>query len=62
MVEIQIKILKFNGLPSRLVIIRNVNYFAEQQKLLQKSIYDSKLTYTLSHDLLTPLNCITNLS
>lgn len=30
-IEIQIKILNFNGVPSRLVVIRNVNYIVEQQ-------------------------------
>lgn len=54
--------LRFNGVPSRLVIIRNVSYIIEQQKLLTRSVYDRKLTDTLSHELLTPLNCVINLS
>lgn len=29
---------------------------------MTKSVYDRKLTNTLSHELLTPLNCIMNLS
>lgn len=49
-------------MQSRLIVIRNVNYVVEQQKLVSRSIYDRKLTNTLSHELLTPLNCITNLS
>ena len=54
--------LEFNGQPSRLVLIRNVNYIVEQQRLQTQAMYDRKLTNTLSHELLTPLNCITNLS
>lgn len=61
-IEIQIKVLKFNGVSSRLITIRNVNFIVEQQRLLTQSLYDRKLTNTLSHELLTPLNCITNLS
>lgn len=54
--------LNFNGVPSRLVLIRNVNFIIEQQRLQTKSVYDRKLTNTLSHELLTPLNCILNVS
>jgi signal transduction histidine kinase len=61
-VEIQIKVLSFLGTESRLVLIRNVNYIIEQQKLQTRASYDRKLTNTLSHELLTPLNCIVNLS
>ena len=50
------------GVESRLVLIRNVNYIIEQQKLKTRALYDRKLTNTLSHELLTPLNCIVNLS
>jgi len=50
------------GEESRLVLIRNVNYIIEQQKLKTRALYDRKLTNTLSHELLTPLNCIVNLS
>ena len=61
-IEIQVKVLKFMGVFSRLVILRNVNYVIEQEKLQTRAIYDRKLTNTLSHELLTPLNCIINLS
>lgn len=61
-VEIQISDLNFNGVKSRLIVIRNVTYIVEQQRLLTRSIYDRKLTDTLSHELITPLNCIINLS
>ena len=50
------------GVESRLVLIRNVNYVLEQQQLKTRAEYDRKLTNTLSHELLTPLNCIINVS
>ena len=34
----------------------------EQQQLKTRAEYDRKLTNTLSHELLTPLNCIINVS
>ena len=50
------------GADTRLVLLRNVNYVVEHSKLEQKAMYESKLTNTLSHELLTPLNCIINMS
>ena len=50
------------GVESRLVLIRNVNYVLEQQQLKTRAEYDRRLTNTLSHELLTPLNCIINMS
>ena len=54
--------LSFMGKESRLVLLRNVDYIIEQQKLQMESVYNRKLTNSLSHELLTPLNCIVNLS
>ena len=62
MVEIQITKLQFQGVESRLILIRNVNYVLEQQQLKTRAEYDRRLTDTLSHELLTPLNCIINMS
>jgi len=56
------KMLQYLGTPSRLIIIRNVNFIVEQQRLKTRAQYDRQLTNTLSHELLTPLNCIINLS
>mmetsp|Transcript_24664 Transcript_24664/g.30756 ORF Transcript_24664/g.30756 Transcript_24664/m.30756 type:complete len:122 (+) Transcript_24664:398-763(+) len=60
--EIHIKKLKFNSRSSRLVLIRNVNYVIEQQRLKMRASYERRLTNTLSHELLTPLNCIINVT
>lgn len=62
MIEIQVTELSFLGVASRLVLIRNVDFVIEQQKLQTRAMYERKLTNTLSHELLTPLNCIINLS
>ena len=61
-VEIQISQVDYMGREARLVLIRNVNYIVEHSKLQQQASYESKLTNTLSHELLTPLNCIINMS
>ena len=61
-IEIQIKQLRFRGKSCRLVLIRNVNHVMEQQRLKTRALYERKLTNTMSHELLTPLNCINNLS
>ena len=50
------------GQKSRLIILRNVSYLIEQQRLQTAASYDKRLTNTLSHELLTPLNSIINLS
>ena len=62
MIEVQITDLRYLGVQSRLVLIRNVNYVLEQQQLKTRAEYDRRLTNTLSHELLTPLNCIINTS
>ena len=56
------KQLNYIGVSSRLILIRNVNYIIEQQKLETRASFERQLTNTLSHELLTPLNCIINLS
>ena len=61
-IEIQVKQLTYMGVPSRLVLLRNVDYIIEQQKLETKASFERQLTNTLSHELLTPLNCIINVS
>ena len=43
-------------------MIRNVSYILEQQELKTRAMYDRMLGNTLSHELLTPLNCIINMS
>ncbi len=50
------------GVASRLVLLRNVDYIIEQQKLETRASFERQLTNTLSHELLTPLNCIINVS
>lgn len=61
-IEIGIKVIEYEEKEARLVTFRNVNYVIEQQRLMTQAFYDRKLTDTLSHELLTPLNCIINLS
>lgn len=44
------------------MLLRNVNFVIEQQRLKMRAVYEARLNNTLSHELLTPLNCIINLS
>jgi len=57
-----VKNLNYSGESSRLILIRNVDYIIEQQKLETRASFERQLTNTLSHELLTPLNCIINIS
>ena len=60
--EVHLKMLTFMGKSTQLVLLRNVRQIVEQQRLASQSLYERKLTNTISHELLTPLNCLLNLS
>ena len=45
-----------------MIVIRNINVIIEFEKAKNENKYHELLTATMSHEMLTPLNAITNLS
>ena len=60
--EIQIKPRSFRDQKCSLVVIRNVSHVVRQQKLQAEFEYQQLLVKTMSHEQLTPLNAILNVS
>ena len=45
-----------------MIVIRNINLIVEYEKIKNENKYQELMTATMSHEMLTPLNSIINLS
>lgn len=48
--------------PAKMLVIRNITFIVEFEKVKNEGKYQELLTATMSHEMLTPLNSIINLS
>ena len=62
LMEVEIKTTMFNLKEAKLLIIRNITSIIESERKMNRSKYFEMLTATVSHEMLTPLNAIINLS
>ena len=61
---IQIRRLKvqYNQQPAKMIVIRDISLIIDFEKEKNENKYQELLTATMSHEMLTPLNSIINLS
>lgn len=45
-----------------MLVIRNITFIIEYEKIKNENMYQELMTATISHEMLTPLNSIINLS
>ncbi len=62
MVEVIKKKVAFNFLSCQLIIIKNISSIIDFEKQKNESKYQQLLLASVSHEMLTPLNAIINLS
>ena len=62
MLEIQIQQKIHHEKPAKLVFVRSVDFLLQAHAELSRSTYDRLLATTVSHEFLSPLNCIVNQS
>jgi signal transduction histidine kinase len=60
--EIEIKTVQLENEPHQLVVMSDISYILRNERSQIKSNFQEQLTATLSHEQLTPLNSIINLS
>jgi signal transduction histidine kinase len=54
--------IHFQEQPAKMLVIRNITFIIEYEKIKNANKYQELLTATTSHEMLTPLNSIINLS
>ena len=52
----------YQQIPAKMIVIRNINLIVEYEKIKNENKYQELMTATMSHEMLTPLNSIINLS
>jgi signal transduction histidine kinase len=60
--EIEIKTVQLENESHQLVVMSDISYILRNERSQIKSNFQEQLTATLSHEQLTPLNSIINLS
>lgn len=54
--------MNYQEKPAKMLVIRNITFIIEYEKVKNENRYQELLTATMSHEMLTPLNSIINLS
>ena len=61
-VKLEIKRLKINEMVKYVFVVNDISSYLDNQKARLKDNFSKQLTATFCHEVMTPLNCIINIS